>query len=195
MDTAVGRTAEDRAASKGLVGDKAPNIDSNYGVNFYSGDDDDGGDVDIISDEDGCVGWMFPFCSGANDVDLMAPTSVQKIEPKVFFANERTFLHWLHHGVILSSIASGILAFSKDEGLEWSIWYALFLLPVSLGFCVYALHTFLWRADRIRSRIPGRWDDPSGPLALGGIIAAMLTVNFLLKLYAIAVYDGEIKHA
>ena len=82
------------------------------------------------------------------------------MEPNLFFANERTFLHWLHNGVILSSFASGILAFLNDTGEEWAHWYALVLLPLSLGFCIYALHIFLWRADCIKACIPERWDDP-----------------------------------
>jgi hypothetical protein len=36
------------------------------------------------------------------------------------------------------------------------------LLPLSLGFCIYALHIFLLRADCIKMCIPGWWDDPSG---------------------------------
>jgi hypothetical protein len=33
-----------------------------------------------------------------------------KIEPKVFFANERTFLAWLHMAVTLASISIAIIA-------------------------------------------------------------------------------------
>lgn len=33
-----------------------------------------------------------------------------KVEPKVFFANERTFLAWLNMAVTLSSISIAILA-------------------------------------------------------------------------------------
>ncbi len=33
-----------------------------------------------------------------------------KVEPKVFFANERTFLAWLHMSLTLASIAVGILS-------------------------------------------------------------------------------------
>jgi hypothetical protein len=33
-----------------------------------------------------------------------------KVEPKVFFANERTFLAWLHMGVTLASISVAIVA-------------------------------------------------------------------------------------
>ncbi|KAL7581696.1 hypothetical protein ACA910_022239 [Epithemia clementina (nom. ined.)] len=198
-ETALGRTSADKAASRGLVGERAPMLGTpaNYGVNFYSGADDDQYGCDQPEDEeDGFCGWVFPFCSRNNngfDANVLAPTSVQKIEPKVFFANERTYLHWLHHGVILSSIAAGILAFSEDTGELWGEWYALALLPISLGFCIYALHIFLWRADRIKTRIPGRWDDPKGPIFLGSAVVIILTINFIVKLVAIAKYDqGEL---
>jgi len=197
IDTALGRTSADKAASRGLVGEKAPLLGNagNYGVNFYA--DDDFGEPDLLEaevaadDEDGFCGWIFPFCSRSNQyhLEILAPTSIQKIEPKVFFANERTFLHWLHHGVILSTIASGILAFSAETGSKWGEWYALLLLPISLGFCIYALHVFLWRADRIKTRIPGRWDDPFGPMFLGSCLAVVLSINFVMKLVTIARMD------
>lgn len=130
--------------------------------------------------EDTCAGWLFPFCSGMNE-EVLAPTSVQKIEPKIFFANERTFLHWLHAGVTLYTIAAGILAFASDTHSIGAHWYAMALLPISLGFCLYALHIFLWRAEKIKTRIPGRWDDSRGPLILGSILAGVLFVNFMMK--------------
>jgi uncharacterized membrane protein YidH (DUF202 family) len=140
--------------------------------------------------KESCCGWMFPFCSPKNNnMSVIAPTSVQKIEPKVFFANERTFLHWLHAGVTLYTISAGILAFASVEGSEWAHWYAMSLLPISLGFCMYALHVFLWRADRIKTRIPGRWDDPRGPYILGGSIVLVLCINFAVKLVQIWNYE------
>jgi uncharacterized membrane protein YidH (DUF202 family) len=196
LDTAVGRTSSDKAASQGMVGEKAPMLSThtyNYGANFY----DEDGDMEFghgeDEEEDTMCGWIFPFCSRSNaNYDIvLAPTSVQKIEPKVFFANERTFLHWLHHAIILSSVASGILAFSETSGETWGEWYALMLLPISLAFCIYALNVFLWRADRIKTRIPGRWDDPYGPILLGGAVAAVLACNFVIKLIHIAKYNSE----
>ena len=74
--------------------------------------------------EDTCAGWLFPFCSGYNN-EVLAPTSVQKVEPKVFVANERTFLHWLHAGVTLYTIAAGILAFASDTHSVSAHWYAM----------------------------------------------------------------------
>mmetsp|Transcript_15229 Transcript_15229/g.33224 ORF Transcript_15229/g.33224 Transcript_15229/m.33224 type:complete len:743 (+) Transcript_15229:514-2742(+) len=144
--------------------------------------------------EDACAGWLFPFCSSYNNEEVLAPTSVQKIEPKIFFANERTFLHWLHSGVTLYTIAAGILAFASDSGSVSAHWYAMALLPISLGFCLYALHLFLWRAEKIKTRIPGRWDDSRGPLVLGAILAGVLFVNFVLKCREIRKYYDVMAH-
>lgn len=70
--------------------------------------------------------------------------------------------------------------------MKWGEYYALLLLPLSLGVCVYALNTFLWRSERIKSRIPGRWDDAFGPLLLGGFLVVILSMNFVTKLIMIA---------
>lgn len=143
--------------------------------------------------EDACAGWLFPFCSGYNE-EILAPTSVQKIEPKVFFANERTFLHWLHAGVTLYTIAAGILAFASETHSVSAHWYAMALLPISLGFCLYALHLFLWRSEKIKTRIPGRWDDSRGPLILGSILVGVLLVNFVLKCREIRKFNYVMTH-
>lgn len=185
--TAVGRTASSAMASKGLIGAKAGKGGPGLFNDVYSAEDDDD------TDADNCCSWMFPFCSRNNHyaMAVVAPTSIQKIEPKVFFANERTYLHWLHHGVILSTIASSILAFSDETGERWGEVYALVLLVIALGFCVYALHVYLWRAAQIRSRIPGRWDDPWGPMVLGSLLVIVLACNFSTKLYEIAKMSNQ----
>lgn len=176
MDTAIGRTASDIATSRGLVGEKTFFMTgSESGSLFHISDEDTAG-------EETTCGWLFPFCSKNNTAfELLAPTRFQKIEPKI---NEKTFLHWLHYGVVLSSIASSILAFSSDTGQAWAAWYAMSLLFVSLPCCIYALHVFMWRAERIKSRIPSRWDDPTGPLLLGSLFAAVFFSILIVRVYA-----------
>jgi len=185
--TAVGRTSVSTAASRGIIINRKLPSDKDQGVNFYNDVDND--DDQINDEEETCMGWLFPFCSPYNNLSIIAPTSVQKIEPKIFFANERTFLHWLHAGITLYTISAGILVFSDEDESDWAHWYAMALLPVSLGFCLYALHVFLWRADRIKTRIPGRWDDPRGPYILGGVIVLILLINFFTKLAQIWNYE------
>jgi hypothetical protein len=168
------------------------------GANYYADDNDD--NIEMMMNngfqgccEDTCAGWLFPFCSGYNS-EVLAPTSVQKIEPKIFLANERTFLHWLHAGVTLYTIAAGILAFASESHSVGAHWYAMALLPISLGFCLYALHLFLWRAEKIKTRVPGRWDDSRGPLMLGSILAGVLFINFVMKCREIRRYNEMMEH-
>ena len=96
----------------------------------------------------------------------------------------------LHAGITLYTIASGILVFAEDDAASWAHWYAMALLPISLCFCMYALHVFLWRADRIKTRIPGRWDDPRGPYLLGGLLVAVLSLNLATKMLQLWNYNA-----
>ena len=57
-----------------------------------------------------------------------------KIEPKVYFANERTYLAWMHMSVTLASISVAITAFAEEN--DWSQLYGLILMPTSIAFCV-----------------------------------------------------------
>jgi SPX domain protein involved in polyphosphate accumulation/uncharacterized membrane protein YidH (DUF202 family) len=151
----------------------------NYGIRasdreFQDDYDDDDDDYEGV--ECGC--WPSTICN-PSQVDVIAPSSIQKVEPKVFFANERTFLHWLHMSVFLSSVSATILAFG---GLKVQL-FALILLPLSLGIAAYALHIFHWRAERIRLRIPGRWDDPLGPVVIAMTIGSLLVLQFAIELH------------
>jgi uncharacterized membrane protein YidH (DUF202 family) len=104
-----------------------------------------------------------------------------KVEPKVFFANERTFLSWLHMSVTLASISVAIVAFA--EANEWSQLYGLLLMPVAIAFCVYSLWTYLKRARMIRLKHPGPYDDRVGPVVLAVLLGLSILVNFCVKLF------------
>lgn len=61
-----------------------------------------------------------------------------KIEPKVFFANERTFLAWLHSSVLLAGASIAMTSVSKDGFLQ--LLYGVVLLPVAIAFICYSMH-------------------------------------------------------
>ena len=42
-----------------------------------------------------------------------------KVEAKVWLANERTFISYISTGLLLSSIASGLLLGAKDSAARW----------------------------------------------------------------------------
>lgn len=100
-----------------------------------------------------------------------------RVEPKVFFANERTFLSWLNFTVILGGLAIGLLNFGDKVG---KISAGLFTL-VAMMAMVYALFTFHWRAKSIRMRGQGGFDDRLGPTILTLALFAAVVVNFVLR--------------
>lgn len=62
-----------------------------------------------------------------------------KLEPKTFFANERTFLSWLHMAVTIGSIAAALLGFAatadrcvSDINMHATLWHAFMSLQLSL---------------------------------------------------------------
>lgn len=71
-----------------------------------------------------------------------------RIEPKVFFANERTFLSWLHFCIVLGGLALGLLNFGDKVGQISGVIFTV----VAMMFIIYALFVYQWRAHQIRNR-------------------------------------------
>ena len=107
-----------------------------------------------------------------------------KIEPKVFFSNERTFIAWMHVSIILAGGSIAILAFADDSHNPLSQLYGIILLPVAISFIVYSMYQFQRRAKMIRTRHPGPYEDTVGPAVLGIMLMLSITAQFALKLYS-----------
>jgi uncharacterized membrane protein YidH (DUF202 family) len=104
-----------------------------------------------------------------------------KIEPKVFFANERTFLAWMHMSITLASISVAITAFA--EANDWSQMYGLVLMPCSIAFCCYSLFMYMKRSRMLRAKDPGPYDDRTGPIVLCSMLGLSIIINFIVKMY------------
>lgn len=110
------------------------------------------------------------------------------MEPKVFFANERTFLSWLNFAVILGGLAVGLLNFGDRAGRV----SAGFFTAVSMAAIGYALVTFHWRAASIRRRGQSGFDDRLGPTVLAIALVGAVIVNFVLRLVPAAANDPSV---
>ncbi|CAB57926.1 GTPase regulator Nrf1 [Schizosaccharomyces pombe] len=101
-----------------------------------------------------------------------------RVEPKVFFANERTFLSWLSFAVVLGGLSVGLLNFGDRIG---KISAGLFTI-VAIGTMGYALGIYHWRASAIRRRGSGPYDDRLGPTILCFVLLAAIITNFVLRM-------------
>ena len=101
-----------------------------------------------------------------------------RVEPKVFFANERTFLSWLNFTVMLGGLGVGLLNFGDKIG---RVSAGLFTF-VAMGTMIYALVTYHWRAAAIRRRGSGPYDDRLVPTLLCFFLLVAVIINFILRL-------------
>lgn len=103
-----------------------------------------------------------------------------RIEPKVFFANERTMLSWLEFSVVVSAIGIGILSFSEPDD-DIALAAASSFTFVALISIVYTAYTYMWRVLKIRKREAVDYHDYFGPSVLCGVLALAVIVNFSLR--------------
>ena len=101
-----------------------------------------------------------------------------RVEPKVFFAAERTFLSWLEFSIIVGSIAAALLNFGDAASLA-SAWAFTILACASL---LYSMVLYLWRVNMIRKRRAVTYHDKYGPtvLCIGLFTAVALSFGFRL---------------
>lgn len=103
-----------------------------------------------------------------------------RVEPKVYFAAERTFLSWLEFSILLGSIAATLLNFGQDYITLTSSWAFTVLAALSL---LYSLVLYIRRVDKIRKRrdVKRVYYEKWGPTIVGVGLAAILLVNFGLR--------------
>lgn len=101
-----------------------------------------------------------------------------RIEPKVYFAAERTFLLWLLIGMILGATAQALL----NYGDKLSIVAAVGFFITAIFVDVYAIYKYLARTLAIRERKTYLYEDKFGPNMICFFIAALTFATFLFKL-------------
>ncbi|OQO11670.1 hypothetical protein B0A48_03397 [Cryoendolithus antarcticus] len=106
-----------------------------------------------------------------------------RVEPKVSFAAERTFLAWLEFSIILGSIAATLLNFGDAISLA-SAWA---FTGVALMALLYSAGVYLWRVDNIKKRRAVSYHDKWGPsfLCLGLVVAVAINFGYRFA------YGGE----
>ena len=68
------------------------------------------------------------------------PNKAVKVDPKVFFANERTFLAWLHSALLLAGASVAIQGFADRADNPVAKLYGVILLPIAISFIFYAMY-------------------------------------------------------
>ncbi|KAJ5618055.1 hypothetical protein N7537_003169 [Penicillium hordei] len=106
-----------------------------------------------------------------------------RVEPKVYFAAERTFLSWLEFSIILGGIAATLLNFGFDNATLISSWAFTIL---AAGALVYSLFLYIWRVDKIRKRrdVKRVYYERWGPTVVSVGLVVIILINFALRVRA-----------
>lgn len=104
-----------------------------------------------------------------------------RVEPKVFFANERTTLSWIEFSVVVSAIGVGILSFSDPDD-DIALAAAACFTGTALLSLVYTAGRYVWRVSKIRNRQAVNYHDKIGPTALCVVLLLAVIVNSSLRL-------------
>ncbi|GJJ69787.1 putative membrane protein [Entomortierella parvispora] len=102
---------------------------------------------------------------------------VLKVEAKVFFANERTFLKWMNFAVLLGTLGVGLFNAGDNIGRFAGILLAL----TALLTLVYAIWLYERRLTMLRNKDPGPYDEPVMPTLMCVCLLTAISLNFYLK--------------
>ncbi|KAK9454196.1 VTC domain-containing protein [Dipodascopsis uninucleata] len=102
-----------------------------------------------------------------------------RIEPKVYFANERTFLSWLEICIFLSAVAGSLNSFGDARALQASF----FFVVTSVIMVIYSLGLYIWRVYAIRNRLAVRYDDRVGTSIVCGAFILSVFINYVIQVF------------
>ncbi|KAK7032283.1 hypothetical protein VNI00_013242 [Paramarasmius palmivorus] len=103
-----------------------------------------------------------------------------KVEGKVWFANERTWVAWLNLSVLLGTLALALFNASKDVvARRFAYTYAV----ISIGVLIYGYMLYQKRITMIQRRDPGHFDDILGPVIVSALLFFAILTNFVIRVH------------
>jgi len=103
-----------------------------------------------------------------------------RVEPKVYFANERTYFSWMSFATLLGSFSIALFNAGDSVGRISGVVYTL----VSLSTFLYGMGLYYRRRELINARAAGPYDDMSGPTAICMALLFAVGLNAYLKFSA-----------
>ncbi|GLC43847.1 hypothetical protein PLESTB_000914700 [Pleodorina starrii] len=129
------------------------------------------------------------FTAGA---ELQLPRKVpMRVEPKSYFANERTYLSWMGMAITLGGVSSALVGFAGDDSDDSTDRLiskrtidviTCIYSPLAILIMCYALFTYEWRSKFMRTKQIGFFDDKVGPITVAGLVFMTLLVIFTVAL-------------
>lgn len=119
---------------------------------------------------------------------LIKDSGPLQVEPKVWLANERTFLKWQHICLLLGGLAVGLYTAAGEDTVAEFMGIAYIVIAVFAGLWGYYMH--YTRRNMIVARSGKDFDNMIGPMIVSFALMIALILNFVFK-YRAAIARSE----
>ena len=104
-----------------------------------------------------------------------------KVETKVWLANERTFIKWMHVSTLMATLSLALYNGANSVGNQLASNLGAVYIFISVTAAIWAYYVYMRRAKEIRDRSPKHMDDRIGPIVVGMALIIALSANFVFK--------------
>ncbi|EIN10051.1 hypothetical protein PUNSTDRAFT_102032 [Punctularia strigosozonata HHB-11173 SS5] len=105
------------------------------------------------------------------------PTPI-KVEAKVWFANERTWVSYLNVALLIGTLSIALFNASQDQiARDFAYVYAF----ISVAVLVYGYAIYQHRITMIRRRDPGHFNEIVGPVVISALLFFAVLTNFIMR--------------
>lgn len=144
---------------------------------------------EIVSAASDAVFGTRSYTAGAK---LQLPRKVPlRIEPKTFFANERTYLSWLSMATTVGGISTALAGYAssveKPKGKvtisqNTTQLITIMMIPLAIIMILYAMLTYTFRSKYLQQKKFGFYQDWYGPATVAGLIGLSLISILVLAI-------------
>jgi SPX domain protein involved in polyphosphate accumulation/uncharacterized membrane protein YidH (DUF202 family) len=110
---------------------------------------------------------------------LIKDSGPLQVEPKVWLANERTFLKWQHICILLGALAVSLYTAAGEDFIAECMGIAYITIAVFAGLWGYYMH--ITRRNMIVARSGKDFDNMIGPIVVSFALMIALILNFIFK--------------
>ncbi len=110
---------------------------------------------------------------------LIKDSGPLQVEPKVWLANERTFLKWQHISVLLGTLSVGLYNAARGNVTIQAFSIIFLIIAAFAGIWGYAMHR--QRRDMIVARSGKDFDNWIGPVIVCISLIVVLILNFIIQ--------------
>lgn len=110
----------------------------------------------------------------------------KKVDAKLFFANERTFLKWMNVSIWVAGISIGLSSIRGTTALSLENLSSLLFLAIAMVIVIYSMVQYGKRSLMVVKRSPGPYEDRWGPLVIGSLFLFTFTAQYCIFLASLS---------